>query len=126
MQEESASPLLRRRKATVVEADKEEEEVNADSLDLGKEEEGHISVGTSIGDLPIFTPRISQTDHAPSTPIPPKQAEASFLPPFTTSFIWVPYTPVTIFCTPSPCGPMPGYQWVMCGNCLSWGTVVTS
>ena len=39
MQKESASPLLRRRKATVVEADKEEEEVNADSLDLEKEEE---------------------------------------------------------------------------------------
>jgi len=37
MQEESASPLLRRRKATVVKEDKEE--VNADSLDLEKEEE---------------------------------------------------------------------------------------
>ena len=37
MQEESASPLLRRRKATVVMPDKEE--VNADSLDLEKEEE---------------------------------------------------------------------------------------
>ena len=29
-------------------ADKEEEEVNTDSLDLEKEEEGNISVGTSI------------------------------------------------------------------------------
>ena len=35
MQEESASPLLRRRKATLVKADKEE--VNADSLDSEKE-----------------------------------------------------------------------------------------
>ena len=92
MQVESVSPLLRVRKATVEKTDKED--VNADSLDLEKEEEGHISVGTSIGDLPIFTPRISQTDHAPSTPIPPKQAEASFLPPFMTSIIWVPCTPV--------------------------------
>ena len=79
MQEESASPLLRRRKATLVKADKEEEEVNTDSLDLEKEEEGNISVGTSTGDLPIFTPRSSQTDPASSTPIPPMQAEPSFL-----------------------------------------------
>ena len=53
MQEESASPLLRRRKATVVEADKEEEEVNADSLDLEKEED--ISVGTSTGAIYLFS-----------------------------------------------------------------------
>ena len=123
MQEESASPLLRRRKATLVKADKEE--VNADSLDSEKEEEGNISVGTSTGDLPIFTPRSSQTDLASSTPIPPKQAEASLFPR-PPSFIWVPCTPLTTFCTPSPCGPMPGHQWVMCGNCLSWGTVVMS
>ena len=76
MQEESASPLLRKRKATVVEADKEE--VNADSLDSEKEEEGNISVGTSTGDSPIFTPRSSQADHASSNPIPPMQAETSF------------------------------------------------
>ena len=55
-----------------------EKEERWESKDSEKEEEGHISVGTSIGDLPIFTPRISQTDHAPSTPILPKQAEASF------------------------------------------------
>ena len=92
MQEESASLLLRRRKATLVKADKEE--MNADSLDSEKEEEGNISVGTSTGDSPIFTPRSSQADHASSTLIPPMQAEASFLPPSTTSFIWVPCTPV--------------------------------
>ena len=61
--------------ATVVKADKEEEEVNADSLDLEKEEEGNNSVGTSTSDLPIFTLRISQVDHASSTPFPPTQAE---------------------------------------------------
>ena len=64
MQEESASPLLRRRQVSKVKADKEE--VNADSLDLEKEEEGNISVGTSTGDLPIFTPRSSQPDHVSS------------------------------------------------------------
>ena len=124
MQEESASLLLRRRKATLVKADKEE--MNADSLDSEKEEEGNISVGTSTGDSPIFTPRSSQADHASSTPIPPMQAEVSFLPSSTTSFVWVPCTPLTTFRTPSPCGPMPGHQWVRCGNCLSWGTVVMS
>ena len=126
MQEESASPLLRRRKATVVKADKELEEVNTASLDLEKEEEGNINVGTWTGDLPIFTPRSSQTNPTSSTPITPMQAEASFLPPSTTSFMWVPCTPLTTFCTPSPCGPMPGHQWVMCGNCQSWGTVIMS
>ena len=105
MQEESASPLLRRRKATLVKADKEEEEVNTDSLDLEKEEEGNISVGTLTGDLTIFMPRSSQADHASSTPITPMQAEASFRPPSTTFFMWVPCTPFTTFCTPSPCGP---------------------
>ena len=114
MQEESASPLLRRRKASVLKADKEE--VNADSLDMVKEEEGNISVGTSTGDLPIFTLRSSQADHASSTPFLPMQAETSFLPPSTTSFMWVPCTPMTTFCTPSPFGPMPGQQWVMCGS----------
>ena len=124
MQEESASPLLRRRKASVLKADKEE--VNADSLDMVKEEEGNISVGTSTGDLPIFTPRSSKADHASSTPVLPMQAETSFLPPSTASFMWVPCTPVTTFCTPSPCGPMPGQQWVICGSCNSWGTVIMS
>ena len=123
MQEESASPLLRRR-ASMLKADKEE--VNADSLDLEKEEEGNISVGTSSGDLPIFTPTSSKADHASSTPFLPMQAETSFLPPSTASFMWVPCTPVTTFCTPSPCAPMPGQQWVICGSCNSWGTVIMS
>ena len=47
--------MLRRRKATVVKADKEEEEVNTDSLDLEKEEEGNISVGTSTGAIYLFS-----------------------------------------------------------------------
>ena len=46
MQEESASPLLRRRQASMVKADKEK--VNDDFLDLEKEEEGNISVGTLL------------------------------------------------------------------------------
>ena len=86
---------------------------------------GH-SVGTSSGDLPIFTPRSSKADHASSTPFLPMQAETSFLPPSTASFMWVPCTPVTTFCTPSPCAPMPGQQWVICGSCHSWGTVIMS
>ena len=39
----------------------EKDEVNIDSLDLEKEEDGNISVGTFTGDLPnSFTPRSSQ------------------------------------------------------------------
>ena len=33
----------------------EKDEVNFDSLDLVKEEDGNISVGTFTGDLPIFS-----------------------------------------------------------------------
>ena len=58
MQEEFASPLLRRRQASLVKADKEE--VNTDSLEKDLEkEENYISVGTSTGDQPTFTPRSS-------------------------------------------------------------------
>ena len=117
-------PLLRRRQANMVKADIEE--VNADLLDIEKEEEGNISVETSTGDLPIFTLRSSQVDHASSTPIPPTQAETSFLPPSTTSFMWVPFTPVTTFCTSSPCGPMPGQQSLICRSCHTWDTVIMS
>ena len=35
----------------------EKDEVNFDSLDLEKEEDGNISVGTFTGDLPIFSRR---------------------------------------------------------------------
>ena len=58
MQEEFASPLPRRRQASLVKADKEE--VNTDSLETDLEkEESYISVGTSTGDQPTFTPRSS-------------------------------------------------------------------
>ena len=46
-------PLLRRRQVSKVKADKEE--VSADSLDLEKEEEGNISVGTSTGAIYLFS-----------------------------------------------------------------------
>ena len=55
MQEESASPLLRRRQASMVKAEKEQ--VNIDSLDLEKEEDGNFNVETFTGDLPILSRR---------------------------------------------------------------------
>ena len=58
MQEDFASPLPRRRQASLVKADKEE--VNTDSLEKDLEkEESYISVGTSAGDQPTFRPRSS-------------------------------------------------------------------
>ena len=58
MQEEFASPLPRRRQASLVKADKEEVNTNSLEKDLEKEE-SYISVGTSTGDQPTFTPRSS-------------------------------------------------------------------
>ena len=75
----------------MVKADKEE--VNADSLDLEKEEEGNISVGTSTGDLPIFTTRSSQTDPTYSAKasgglLPPSFHDLLHMGPLHTSAHW--------------------------------------
>ena len=72
----------------MVKADKEE--VNADLLDLEKEEEGNISVGTSTGDLPIFTPRSSQTDHANANGdlLPPSFYDLLHVGPLHTLTLW--------------------------------------
>ena len=41
------------------------------------------------------------------------------------SFLQNPLFPCT-FCTPSPSSPMPGQQWVICGSCHAWDTVIMS
>ena len=124
-QEESASPFLKR-KGAVGMNDDDNKERNSNLWDLEEEEEGHISVGTSTGDLPHFTPRSSQADPVTSTPFQPPQAGTSFFPFPTPSYTWAPSVPLTTFCTPSPSSPMPGQQWVICGSCHAWGTVIMS
>ena len=126
IQEESASPMLKRKGAFKMKADNYEEK-NRDLLDTEKEEEGHFSVGTSTGDLlPHFTPRSSQADPVTPTPFHPLQAGTSIFPFPMPSYTWAPSMPLSSFCTPSPSGPMPGQKWVICGSCHTWGTVILS
>ena len=125
IQEESASLMLKRKGAFKMKADNNEEK-NRDLLDTENEEEGHISVGTSTGDQPHFTPRSFQADPVTSTPFQPTQTGTSFFPFPTPSYTWAPSMPLTSFCTPSPSGQMPGQQWVICSSCHTWGTVIMS
>ena len=127
-QEESASSFLMRKSVVGIKADNNKEK-NSDHFHLDEEEEeGHISVGTSTGDQPHFTPRSSQADPVTSTPFQPLtlQAGTSFFPFPTPSYTWASSVPLSSFCTPSPCGPMPGQQWVICCSCHTWGTVIMS
>ena len=124
IQEESASAFLREG-VVGVKANNNKEKIS-DHLHLDKEKEGHTSVGTSTGDQPHFLPRSSQADPVTSTPFQPTQTGTSFFPFPTPSYTWTTSMPLTTFCTPSPNGPMPGQQWVICGTCHSWGTVIMS
>ena len=55
-------------------------ERNSNLSDLEKEEEGHINIRTSTGNIPHYTPRSSQADLVTSTPFHPPQAGTSFSP----------------------------------------------
>ena len=103
LQEESASPFLKR-KGAVGMNDDDNKERNSNLWDLEEEGEGHISVGTSTGDLPHFTPRSSQADPVTSTPFQPTQTGTSFFP--FPVYTWTTSMPLTTFCTPSPNDPM--------------------
>ena len=116
-QEESASPFLKR-KGAVGMNDDDNKERNSNLWDLEEEEEGHISVGTLTGDLPHFTSRSSQADPVTSTPFQPTQTGTSFFPFPTPSYTWTTSMPLTNFCNPSPNGPMPGQQWVICSTVI--------
>ena len=65
VQEESASPMLKRRSDNEMEADEkevEEKEAKVNMEDVKKEEEGCSSLGASTGDSQIFTPRSFHPD----------------------------------------------------------------
>ena len=125
-QEESASPMLKRRSVKVVEA--EEKEVKVNSVDKKKEEDGRPSLGASTGDSPIFTPRSFHSDVAFPTlnPFPQMPAMPSFYHLSPPSYLWLPTPPFTTFHSSPPSDLMPGHQWLICGACNSWGSVFMS
>ena len=119
----------------------EEEEVKV-KVEEEKEEAMHFSVGASTGGQTLSTPRSSQAEEAKSSPQPFPQFPGT--PPFpnlTSPFCTHNASPITYishpqhltppftlpFFIPPPCGSlMPGSQWVLCGACHSWGSIVMS
>ena len=126
------------------------EEVVEKELEVKVEEEKEevmpCSAGASTGGQTLFTPRSNQPEEARPTPKPFLQCPdtppfPNFSSPFYThnntspttyishpqhfSQSTPPYT--TPFFIPPPCGGlMPGSQWVLCGGCHAWGTIMMS
>ena len=119
----------------------EEEEVKV-KVEEVKEEVKHFSAGASTGGQTLSTPRSSQAEEAKPTPQTFPQCPGT--PPFpnlTSPFCTHNASPITYishpqhftppytlpFFIPPPCGSlMPGSQWVLCGGCHAWGTIVIS
>ena len=112
LQEESASPLLKSKK------------VNEDVKEEKEEESGPGMGAPSSGSNP-FTLRSSptMTNLSSTQPLPhgpclsPSTSPPLFTPPLFTP-AWIP------FHHPLQFGQMPAANWVVCGSCQMWGTVV--
>ena len=109
LQEESASPLLKRK--NIKEDVKEEKEEESCP---GK---GAPSSGSNHFTLRSFTtvtnpPSTQPLPHGPCLPPSPAVSPPLFTPP------WIP------FHHPPQFGQMPAANWVVCGSCQMWGTVV--
>ena len=125
------------------------QEVEEKELEVKVEEEKEkvmpCSAGASTGGQTLSTPRSNQPEEVKPTPQPFPQCSST--PPFphlsspffthnTTPITYIshpqhsaqlssPYT--TPFFIPPPCGGlMPGPQWVLCGACHAWGTIMVS
>ena len=137
VKEEQVVPML------IKEEVEEELEVNVEEK---KEKVMPCSAGASTGGQTLFTPRSNQPNEVKPTPKPFLQCPDT--PPFPhlsspfythnntlpTTYISHPQhfsqsTPphTTPFFIPPPCGGlMPGSQWVLCGGCHAWGTIMMS
>ena len=119
LQEESASPLLTRK--NVKEDVKEEKEEESGP---GK---GAPSSGSNHFTLRSFPtvaspPSTQPLPHGPCLPPSPAVSPPLFTPPIFTP---TPFTPPWIpFLHPQQFGQMPAANWVVCGSCQMWGTVV--
>ena len=120
-----ASPSLSRNSVRVAKV--EEKEVRVDLEDMKKEKEECLSLGASAGDPTIFTLRSFQPDVAvPTLSSFPLPTMSPFPPHSQPSYIWIPTIPSTSFYSSPSCGLMPGHQWLICGTCHSWGSVIMS
>ena len=125
---------------------KQEVEEKEVKVEEEKEKVMPCSAGASTGGQTLSTPRSNQPEEVNSTPKPALQCPHTppfhnFSSPFyahnntlPTTYIShpqhfsqsaSPYT--TPFFIPPPCGSlMPGSQWVLCGGCHAWGTIMVS
>ena len=122
LQEESASPFLNRKSAKV---GKEEEKVlgkegvKEEESGLGKEVSSSGSTCFTLRSFPTVADPPS-TQPLPCGPcLPPSPAVSP--PLFTPPFFSPPWIPLH---HPQQFGQMPAANWVICGGCQMWGTVV--
>ena len=120
LQEESASPRLKAGRAEVKLEEKQEYRV-VQVVKEEKEDESCTKERVSTGESTIFMPRSSQiVNPTSSKPLPqvcgvppfPVPPPPPFTPPFHPPFQTI------------HCGQMPGTNWVFCGACHAWGTVI--
>ena len=100
----------------------EKEEVKEETVVHKKEEKEESlrckSEEASTGGSTVFTPRSFQSDVFPPSFHPfPQVLGVPFPPSFSTP-------PCAPYFSPPQCGQMPWLQWVICGACQSWGTVL--
>ena len=126
VQEKSASPRL---KAVEIKVEKEEEEeekpeeIVMHTVEKEKEEKNCPSEGVSSGEFTCFTPRSFQTgNNLPSSQPLPYGPDTSPCPIISSPLSTPPFLHhplhIPLF------GQMPGANWVLCGGCHTWGTVV--
>ena len=119
LQEESASPLLKRKNV--------EEDVKEEKEEESGPGKGAPSSGSNHFTLRSFPtvanpPSTQPFPHGPCLPPSPAVSPPLFTPPIFTP---TPFTPPWIpFLHPHQFGQMPAANWVVCGSCQMWGTVV--
>ena len=118
--ESSSSRLMTERVEVKVETKQEQSVLQ--NVKEEKEEESCPREGVSTGGFPIFTPRNFQTGaNSPfSQPLPQESSTPTF-PALSPPLFYSPFLPQ--FQTPQ-CGQMPVANWVFCGACQTWGTVI--
>ena len=124
IQEEIASPQLKAKRAKVKLERKQEDEIIEHTVKEEKVEESGpgkevLSSGSKHFTLRNF-PSVADppsTQPLPRGPCLPPSPAVSPSPPFFTP-PWIP------FLHPQQFGQMPAANWVVCGGCQMWGTVV--
>ena len=115
VQEESASPVLRRRSIK----EKEEEDIHKYNVEKEEGEGRCSSLEASTGGSIVFTPR--STHASVILPSPNFFSQVPGIPPFPN--LVSPFSTPS-FPSPQLCSLMPWPQWLVCGGFHTWGTII--